>query len=104
PGAGEPQSSQEGEIPQLDVRVDRQQAWAAGLGVGAIASTLQPLFGGQRVTQWEDPQGFSHDVTIIYPESLRTTAANVADMPVASSNIDPRTGQPAMILLSQVAD
>jgi hydrophobic/amphiphilic exporter-1 (mainly G- bacteria), HAE1 family len=104
PGAAEPQSSQEGEIPQLDVRVDRQQAWAAGLGVGAIAATLQPLFGGQRVTQWEDPQGFSHDVTVIYPESLRASPANVSEMPVASSNIDPRTGQPAMILLSQVAD
>ena len=44
PGMGEPTSSDQGDIPQLDVRVDRQQAWAAGLGVGSIAATLQPLF------------------------------------------------------------
>ena len=45
-GTAETMSSDEGEIPQLDVIVDRQQAWSAGLGVGAIASTLQPLFSG----------------------------------------------------------
>ncbi|HEV3050916.1 MAG TPA: efflux RND transporter permease subunit, partial [Longimicrobium sp.] len=32
PGVAEPTSSQEGEIPQLDVDVDRVQAWAAGVG------------------------------------------------------------------------
>ena len=50
PGVGEPTSSQEGEIPQLDVDVDREQAWAAGVGIGSIAQTLQPLFTGQRAT------------------------------------------------------
>jgi len=86
------------------VRVDRQQAWAAGIGVGAIAGTLQPLFSGQRATTWQDPQGFSHDVVVIFPDSLRQSVADVADIPVASSTIDPRTGLPATVPLSQVAD
>jgi HAE1 family hydrophobic/amphiphilic exporter-1 len=104
PGIAEPQSSDEGNLPQLDVRVDRQAAWAAGLGVGAIANTLQPLFTGQRSGTWQDPQGFSHDVVVIFPDSLRQSVSDVADIPIAGSTIDPRTGLPVTIPLSQVAE
>jgi len=104
PGMAEPFSSDEGDVPQLDVRVDRQQAWAAGLGVGAIASTLQPLFSGTRATLWQDEMGYSHDVRVVYPESLRASAEDVANIPVTGSAVDSRTGLPAMIPLSQVAD
>jgi HAE1 family hydrophobic/amphiphilic exporter-1 len=103
-GMAEPQSSDDGDIPQLDVRVDRQQAWAAGLGIGTIASTLQPLFTGGRATTWQDPQGYSRDVVVIYPDSLRETAGDVADIPLASSGIDGRTGRQASVPLAQVAD
>jgi hydrophobic/amphiphilic exporter-1 (mainly G- bacteria), HAE1 family len=104
PGVAEPTSSEEGDIPQLDVHVNRQEAWAAGVGVGSIASTLQPLFAGQRVTQWEDQLGYSHDVVIVYPDSLRTSPEDVAQIPVQSTNVDPGSGQPAVIPLAQVAE
>jgi len=104
PGVAEPQSSDEGDIPQLDVQVDRQQAWAAGLGIGSIAATLQPLFSGQRATQWEDELGYSHDVVVVYPDSMRASVEDVATIPVLSNNIDPRTGQQAVIPLVQVAE
>ncbi|HEX8360843.1 MAG TPA: efflux RND transporter permease subunit [Longimicrobium sp.] len=103
PGVAEPTSSEEGEIPQLDVDVDREQAWAAGVGISSIAATLQPLFTGQRATQWEDAQGYTHDVVVVYPDSVRTSAADVASIVVPSSNVDPASGRPAMIPLSQVA-
>jgi hydrophobic/amphiphilic exporter-1 (mainly G- bacteria), HAE1 family len=103
PGVAEPNSSDQGDIPQLDVMVDRQQAWAAGVGINAIGTTLQPLFSGTRATRWEDPQGYQHDVIVVYPDSLRKTAADVANIPIASANIDPTTGQPAIVPLSQVA-
>ncbi|HEY0022959.1 MAG TPA: efflux RND transporter permease subunit [Longimicrobium sp.] len=103
PGVAEPNSSQEGEIPQLDVDVDREQAWAAGVGISSIAQTLQPLFTGQRATQWEDEQGYSHDVVVIYPDSVRTSAADVSGIVVPSSSMDGESGRPAMIPLSQVA-
>ena len=103
-GVAEPNSSEEGDIPQLDVRVDRQEAWRAGLGVGSVASTLQPLFSGQRATTWEDPQGFTHDVVVIFPDSLRASAENVSSLPVASSFTDARNGLPSMVPLSQVAE
>ena len=104
PGIAEPQSSDEGTLPQLNVRVDRQQAWAAGLGINNIATTLQPLFSGQRATVWQDPLGFTHDVVVIYPDSLRTKESDVANIPVSGSAIDARTGLSAAIPLSQVAD
>jgi hydrophobic/amphiphilic exporter-1 (mainly G- bacteria), HAE1 family len=104
PGVAEPNSSDQGEIPQLDVNVDRQQAWAAGLGIGSIGPTLQPLFSGSRATRWEDPQGYQHDVIVVYPDSLRRNPSDVANIPVASTNIDARTGQPAIVPLSQVAE
>ena len=104
PGVAEPTSSDEGDIPELDVKVDRQEAWRAGLGITSIGNTLAPLFSGQRATRWEDHQGFEHDVIVVYPESLRTSAADVAQIVVPSSSIDPRSGQPPMIPLSQVAE
>ena len=85
-GVAEPNSSEEGTLPQLDVRVDRQEAWRAGVGIGTIAATLQPLFTGQRATRWEDPQGYSHDVVIVYPDSMRTSAADVAEIALLSDN------------------
>jgi HAE1 family hydrophobic/amphiphilic exporter-1 len=103
-GTAEPNSTDEGEIPQLDVQVDRQEAWRAGVGIGSIAGTLQPLFAGQRATRWEDPQGYEHDVMVMYPQTMRTSAADVAGIVVPSTQINPATGQPALIPLSQVAD
>ncbi len=102
PGVAEPNSSFEGQIPQLDVDVDRQQAWAAGLGISSIAGTLSPLFGGQRATRWEDPDGYSHDVVVIYPDSLRVSAANVASIPIVSGSDGATRG--SIIPLAQVAE
>jgi HAE1 family hydrophobic/amphiphilic exporter-1 len=102
PGVADAMSSDEGEIPQLDVTVNRQEAWSAGVGVGAIASTLQPLFSGFRATQWEDALGYSHDVVVVYPDSMRTSAADVANIPVLSSNAN--GASTPMIPLQQVAE
>jgi hydrophobic/amphiphilic exporter-1 (mainly G- bacteria), HAE1 family len=104
PGMAEPFSSDEGDIPQLDVRVDRQAAWSAGLGIGSIAGTLQPLFSGTRATLWQDEQGYSHDVRVVYPDSLRASAEDVSNIPVTGSAVDLRTGLSAAIPLAQVAE
>jgi HAE1 family hydrophobic/amphiphilic exporter-1 len=103
PGVAEPNSSDEGLIPQLDVRVDRQEAWRAGLNIQSIGATLSPLFAGQRATRWEDPQGYEHDVMVMYPDSMRTSAADVANIVIPSTNATPGVSSP-MIPLSQVAE
>ncbi|HEV2642720.1 MAG TPA: efflux RND transporter permease subunit, partial [Candidatus Elarobacter sp.] len=103
PGIAEPNSSDQGNIPQLNVDVDRDRAWASGVGIAGVANTLQPLFAGQRTTRWEDPNGFSHDVIVVYPDSLRQSVDNVSTIPVSSTNTDPATGRPAIVPLSQIA-
>jgi HAE1 family hydrophobic/amphiphilic exporter-1 len=103
PGVAEPNSSDEGLIPQLDVRVDRQEAWRAGLNIGSIGATLSPLFAGQRATRWEDHEGYEHDVMVMYPDSMRTSAADVANIVIPTTNVTPGTSA-AMIPLSQVAE
>ena len=96
-GVAEPSSSEDGDLPQLDVRVDRQEAWRAGVGINTIATTLAPLFTGQRATRWEDPQGYTHDVVIVYPDSMRTSAADVAEITLLGEGA-------RSVQLSQVAD
>jgi len=103
PGVAEPNSSDDGLIPQLDVRVDRQEAWRAGLNIQSIGATLSPLFAGQRATRWEDPQGYEHDVMVMYPDSMRTSASDVANIVIPSTNVAPGASAP-MIPLSQVAE
>jgi HAE1 family hydrophobic/amphiphilic exporter-1 len=104
PGVAEPNSSDDGDLPQLEVHVNRQEAWRAGLGISSISQTIAPLFQGQRATRWEDPQGYSHDVIVIYPDSMRQSASNVSDLTIATSSVDPRSGQPVQVPLAQVAD
>jgi HAE1 family hydrophobic/amphiphilic exporter-1 len=43
-------------------------------------------------------------VVVVYPDSMRSSAADVAGIPVASTQIDSRTGSGVMVPLSQVAD
>ncbi len=103
PGVAEPNSSNDGQVPELDVNVDRNQAWAAGVSIEGIATTLQPLFAGQRATQWEDPLGYSHDVLVVYPDSMRTSPTDVSDIPVPTATTT-ASGATATVPLSQVAD
>jgi len=57
----------------------------------------------KRATRWEDEMGFSHDVMVVYPDSLKATAADVVNIAIPGNAADPVTGQPTMIRLSQVA-
>src|SRR3954470_546894 len=102
PGGAEPQSSDEGDLPQLNVTVNRAQAAAAGLGVGAVADVVQPLFSGQRAGTWEDPQGYSHDVMVVYPDSMRTSPADVRDLTIPGA--PDASGRAALVPLSQIAE
>jgi HAE1 family hydrophobic/amphiphilic exporter-1 len=63
---------------------------------------VQPLFSGQRAGTWEDPQGYSHDVVVVYPDSMRTSAENVRNLAIPGGT-NPATGQPSLVPLSQIA-
>jgi HAE1 family hydrophobic/amphiphilic exporter-1 len=103
PGTAEPQSSDEGDLPQLSVTVNREQAAAAGLGIESVAAVVQPLFSGQRAGTWEDSQGYSHDVVVVYPDSMRQSGADISNLTIPGA-VDPATGRAALVPLTQIAE
>jgi cobalt-zinc-cadmium resistance protein CzcA len=60
-----------GELPQIQIRVDRARAARYGLNVGDIQDVIESALGGKEVTQiWEGEQRFG--VAVRLPESERT--------------------------------
>ncbi len=106
PGVAEPNSSEEGEIPQLDVRVDRQEAWRAGLGIGTHrarrCSRCSPA-SARRAGKIRRATRTTSSSCI--PDSMRTSAADVAEH--SSRQHHHRSAHrhaSVMVPLSQVAD
>ena len=104
PGLVELKSSLEGRKPEFVVDVDRNLAADVGLGVGAIGNDLRPVISGQKAGDWEDETGLAHDVIVRLAPEYRTSEADIARIPLASSQIDPKTGAPVMVPLAQVAN
>ena len=91
--------------PSIDINVNRQMASAVGLSVGRIGAALRPFVAGDpRDANWKAPDGEVYDVVVQLPKSNRRVAEDLADLPIASEDTDPRTGQPLMVPLSQVAE
>jgi HAE1 family hydrophobic/amphiphilic exporter-1 len=104
PGLVELKSSLEGRKPEFVVDVDRNLAADVGLGVGAIGNDLRPVISGQKAGNWEDETGLAHDVIVRLAPAYRTSETDIARIPLASSQIDPKTGAPVMVPLAQVAN
>jgi HAE1 family hydrophobic/amphiphilic exporter-1 len=103
PGLVELKSSLEGRKPEWLVDVDRNLAADVGLSIGQVGASLRPVLAGQKAGDWEDPTGLSYDVVVRMAPEYRTSSADLARVPVATANVDPRTGAPVMVPLGQVA-
>jgi HAE1 family hydrophobic/amphiphilic exporter-1 len=103
PGLVELHSSLEGRKPEVLVEVNRDLAADVGLSVGAVGQALRPVLAGEQAGDWEDPTGLAHDVRVRVAPEHRTSLADLARLPLASSQVDRRTGQPVMVPLGQVA-
>ena len=97
------ESSLKAPKPTLSIRLDRDAASDAGLSVGQIGQALRPLIAGTDVTSWQAANGESYDVQVRLPENARQRSADIENLAIASSKIDPKTGQPIMVSLGQVA-
>ena len=104
PGLVELHSSLEGRKPELEVDVDRDLAADVGLSVGAVGNALRPVLAGQKAGTWEDESGLAHDVVVRLAPEARRTEAQIAGIPLATSQVDTRTGAPVMVPLGQVAE
>jgi len=104
PGLVDLRSSLEGRKPELLIDVNRDLASDVGLSVGAVGAALRPVLAGQKAGDWEDETGLAHDVVVRLAPESRETETDVARIPIATSQIDRRTGAPVMVPLGQVAD
>ncbi len=103
PGLVELRSSLEGRKPEWIVDVNRDLAAQVGLSVGQVGRALRPVLAGEKAGDWEDPTGLSYDVRVRLAPEFRTSQADLLRVPVATSNVDPRTGKAVVVPLSQVA-
>jgi HAE1 family hydrophobic/amphiphilic exporter-1 len=103
PGLVELKSTLAEQKPEWVVSVDRKLAADLGLSVGAISASLRPVLAGATTGDWEDEGGVANDVVVRLAPEFRTSQADLANIPIASGNVDGRTGQPVMIPLGQVA-
>ncbi|NOT34635.1 MAG: efflux RND transporter permease subunit [Candidatus Eisenbacteria bacterium] len=103
PGLVELKSSLEGRKPEFVIDVDRGLAAEVGLSVGQIGAALRPILSGEKAGDWEDPTGLSHDVRVRLAPEFRSSGDDLARVPIATSQIDPRSGAPVMVPLQQVA-
>ncbi len=89
PGVVDVTSSLGDPKPELRVEVDRDEANQVGLDIGAISSTIRPLFAGEVVTRWEDPTGEERDVRVQLAPELRRSIADVMALPVPTAKAGP---------------
>jgi len=102
PGLVELKSTLEEKKPEWVVDVDRELAADVGLSVGAVGRSLRVVLAGEEAGNWEDADGLAHDVVVRVAPEYRTSRDDLANVPVATGRVDPRTGQPVMVPLGQV--
>jgi HAE1 family hydrophobic/amphiphilic exporter-1 len=102
PGIVDAQSSV-GELrPEFRVEVNRDLANEVGLDIGQVAATVRPFLAGETATRWEDPTGEERDVVVQVAPEQRTSAENLASLPVATSQRD-ASGAAVTVPLGDVA-
>ncbi len=98
PGAVDVQISQDPNLPQLRVVVDRDKAGALGVNVGDVANTVATAIDGDIASLYNDPQnGNSYNILVRLNESDRDRIDDVRRLTVNSSS-----GQ--LVTLGNIAD
>jgi Cu/Ag efflux pump CusA len=83
-------------VPQIQVRIDRQNAGAVGLTAADLAHTVETAFNGEVVGRVLEQQR-SYDIVVRLADSARESVESIGNTPVST-----RSG--AMVPMSQVAD
>ena len=104
PGLVDLESSLEGRKPEYVIEVNRDLAADLGLSIEGISTTLRTVLAGQRVTNYEDETGLTHDVIVQVAPEFRTSYADIGRIPLSTGAIDLRTLVPVTVPLGQVAE
>ncbi|WP_137919529.1 efflux RND transporter permease subunit [Hydrogenophaga sp. 2FB] len=89
--------------PTVDVKMKRELASDAGVGVAAVGASLRTLVAGTTVGNWRAADGQSYDVNVRLAPSGRERASDLEQLPfmVGSPAAD---GSVRVVRLGQVAD
>lgn len=94
-GVADLQLEQQMDVPQLQIRANRNAMARYGMTMGQLAEAIDVAFNGETVSQvLED--GRSYDLVVRFPEALRSNADAIANV-----RFDTPTGQ--HVLLSELA-
>ena len=85
PGSANVYSAASALEPQVEVNFDRAKARALNVSLNDAATAARAAFGGAIATQFETSDGLEQ-VQVIYPVQDQTNLANIATIPVRSSN------------------
>jgi HAE1 family hydrophobic/amphiphilic exporter-1 len=102
PGLVDVETSLNASKPTVAIDVDRDQAANLGLSVGQIGEALRPFLAGNKVTTWQDSQGENYDVTVQLPSDERRNVSDLGNLYLSTNTINPATGVPNMVPLTQV--
>lgn len=87
PGAVDVQISQDPNLPQLRVIVDRDKAGALGVNVGDVANTVATAIDGSVASLYQDPQnGNSYNILVRLDESDRNRIDDIRCLTVNSTS------------------
>ncbi|MCU6435741.1 efflux RND transporter permease subunit [Undibacterium sp. Jales W-56] len=100
-GIADLESSLTGANPTVLVKVNNELANDLGLSVQQIGAALRPFVAGDNIGQWLAPDGQNYEINVQLPKSGRQKIADLADLSLASSNLD-AMGMPVMVPLRQV--
>jgi multidrug efflux pump subunit AcrB len=65
--------------PEVQVLVDRQQAWRTGLSTQAVGMTIQAAVNGIKASDYREGDE-EYDVTVMFPESFESDLRNIMQM------------------------
>ena len=103
PGLVDLSSSLEGRKPEFVVELDRDLAANLGVTIGSVSTGLRTVLSGSVASNFEDASGLTHDVVVRLAPEFRESSTDLARVPLATTQVDQRSGSLVMVPLGQVA-
>src|SRR6185312_9105960 len=93
--------STRGQMPELEVQLNRPLAGSLGITVGQVAQSLRPAFAGLKAADWVDPSGETRDVTVRLAPEARNNVPDLQRLPLVVPGAT--GGAPVTLPLGQIA-
>lgn len=101
PGVVDLENSYQQANPAYNIKVERDLASSLGINLADIGNTISVLFGGNKVSTWDDPKsGQSYDVVVQIPDDERKS--NIFDVLKVPSNKFGANNVSQMVPLSEI--